>query len=291
MRDELLLPGALDIDLAPILAHYEEHGYARVGPALAPAGIAALRARTDAIMLGEVVYPDLFFQLDTVTGRYEDLQYKKGWEGPSLNYRKVEKLERDPLFFTWIDNPLFERIARARIAGDVAIYRACLFNKAKQGGTVLPFHQDGGVYWGLDRDPDLQIWTALDDAPIEAGCVEVVPGSHKGGLATPLGGRIPDDLVRERGMGDKTIPLPVKAGEVLLLHNYLWHRSGVNRTDAPRRGLTVCYMSAATRCLRRKRAPRVFTRVFERGAISPRESVVDGPVMRVAEGRVEGRQA
>ena len=39
--------------------------------------------------------------------------YKKGYEGPSLNYRKIEKLEKDPLFLAWINNPLFERVARA----------------------------------------------------------------------------------------------------------------------------------------------------------------------------------
>ena len=62
---------------------------------------------------------------------------------------------------------------------------------------------------------------------------------------------------------EAAIPVPAKAGEVLLIHTQLWHRSGVNRTDAPRRGLTVCYMSAETRCRRKRRAPRSFVRVFE----------------------------
>jgi hypothetical protein len=48
----------------------------------------------------------------------------------------------------------------------------------------------------------------------------------------------------------------------VLIHNMLWHRSGVNTTDAPRRGLTVCYLSAETRCVRKKKAPRAFLRVF-----------------------------
>jgi len=59
------------------------------------------------------------------------------------------------------------------------------------------------------------------------------------------------------------VALPAIAGEVILIHNQVWHRSGVNRTDRPRRALTVCYMSAETRCLRKKRAPRRFVRVFE----------------------------
>jgi len=45
-----------------------------------------------------------------------------------------------------------------------------------------------GLFWGSIAIPFSRFWTALDDAPIEGGCVEVVPGSHKAGLATPLGG-------------------------------------------------------------------------------------------------------
>ncbi len=56
--------------------------------------------------------------------------------------------------------------------------------------------------------------------------------------------------------------MPARAGEALLIHNHLWHRSGVNGTALPRRAFTVCYMAAETRCLRRKRAPRSFVRVF-----------------------------
>lgn len=254
-----------DIDLEPILARYREDGFARVGRVFEEAELAALRARADAIMLGEVTYPGLFFQHDSGTGRYEDLQYKKGYVGPSLHYRKIEKLERDPLFRALIDHPLFERIARAWIPGDVVIYRAVLFNKPARGGTVLPWHQDGGSYWGLDRQPTLQIWTALDDAPAGSGCLEVLPGSHRAGLATPLGGVIPDHVVATRDVDRERVLVPAEAGEVILVHNHLWHGSGVNTTPLPRRGVTVCYMSAETRCLRTKRAPRTFVRVFEKG--------------------------
>ena len=251
-----------ETDLAPILTRYREDGFARVGRVLEEATLARLRERAEAIMLGQVAYPGLFFQHDTTTGRYEDLEYKKGYVGPSLHYRKVEKLERDPLFWELVNHPLFERIARAWIPGDVAIYRVVLFNKPARGGTVLPWHQDGGSYWGLDRSPTLQIWTALDDAPLGSGCLEVIPGTHVHGLATPLGGVIPDHVVSTRDIDKQRVFVPAKAGEVVLVHNHLWHGSGVNRTDHPRRGVTICYMSAETRCLRTKRAPREFVRVF-----------------------------
>ncbi|AUX47394.1 uncharacterized protein SOCE26_089140 [Sorangium cellulosum] len=259
---DFLLPEATALDLAGPLADYAARGYARLGRVLSDAGIAALRARSDDLMLGRVAYPGLFFQHDAGSGRYEDLPYGKGYQGPSTSYRKLEKLEKDPLFLAWIENPLFERIARSLIEGEISIYRAVLFNKAASGGTPLPWHQDGGSYWGLDRDPELQIWTALDDAPADGGCVEVLEGSHKGGLATPLGGLIPATHVRAEGADARKVALPARAGEALMIHNHLWHCSAVNRSGHPRRAFTVCYMSRATRCLRKKRAPRAFTPVF-----------------------------
>jgi hypothetical protein len=260
---EMLLPGAEALELEAPLVQYRALGWARLGPVVAPAALEALRRRAEALMLGEVVHPGLFFQHDSTSGRYDDVPRGRGWQGPSLRYRKLEKLERDPLFAVLVANPLFARIARAVIGPDVALCRAVLFTKAARGGTELPWHQDGGSFWGLTRDPELQIWTALDDAPTEAGCLELVPGTHRAGLATPLGGVIPDDVVARSGHAGRAILVPARAGEVLLLHNHCWHRSGVNATAAHRRALTVCLMDAATRCTRR-RSPRQFPRVYVR---------------------------
>ncbi|HVJ88529.1 MAG TPA: phytanoyl-CoA dioxygenase family protein, partial [Labilithrix sp.] len=244
-----------------------EHGWARLGKLLDDNMLAKLRDRADAIMLGEVTYPDLFFQHDSETGRYEDLEYGKGWKGPSLKYRKVEKLELDPLYWAWITSDVFRRVA-ARIYpnSDISLYRAFLLNKHAGGGSNLPWHQDGGSFWGLDRDPVLQIWTGLDDAPVDGGCVEVAPGTHLAGLATPLGGVVPKNKLEEYGAEARALPLPTVAGEVLLIHNHVWHRSGRAMAGHPRRALSVCYMDGATMCRRRKRAPRSFVRVFAAGS-------------------------
>src|ERR1700683_4062193 len=104
--------------LEEVLAHYRAHGWASLGKIATDETLTALRARADDLMLGRVTYPGLFFQMDAATGRYDDLTFGKGYEGPSLEYRKIEKLEQDPLFRAWLGNPLFERIARACIGED-----------------------------------------------------------------------------------------------------------------------------------------------------------------------------
>lgn len=244
--------------LARALDHLAVHGWARLGVWAPPPVLAALRARADALMTGEAARADLFFQHDAPTGAYEDLTYGAGWIGPSPAYRKIEGLERDPGFAAWIAGPVHRAIATAAIAGPVAIARAVLWTKAAGGGTELPWHQDGGRFWGLSAQPTLQVWTALDDAPVEAGCVEVIPGSHRAGLATPEGGTIPAALTAARAA--EVVALPAVAGEVLLVHNLVWHRSQRNRTDRPRRALSVCLMSAAITCTRRRGTPRRFPR-------------------------------
>lgn len=262
MTTSLLVAGAAEMDLEGPLAEYAREGYARLGRVVSDEGLEALRARSDDLMLGRVTYPGLFFQRDTESGRYEDLEYGKGFQGPTLNYRKIEKLEKDPLFLALLRNELFARIARRVLGERVTLYRAMVFNKAAHGGTPLPWHQDGGVLWGLDRDPALQLWVALDDAPVDAGCVEMLPRTHLEGLATPLGGMIPRALTLARDADAHAVPVPARAGEALIIHNMVWHRSGVNGTASPRRAFNVCYLDAETRCVRKKREPRSFFAVF-----------------------------
>jgi phytanoyl-CoA hydroxylase len=251
------------LDLPAAVAHWRALGWARLGIVASGEALDAMRTRADDIMMGRVVHDGLFFQRDSQTGRYEDLVFGRGWEGPSLEYRKIEKLEVDPIFRAWLENEIFERVARAVLGDAVALYRATLFTKSAEGGTVLPWHQDGGSFWGLDRDPELQIWTALDDTPPQSGCLEVIDASHLDGLATPLGGTIQPHIARERRAEEHVMALPARAGEAILIHNYLWHRSGCNTTRLPRRAFTVAYIDAATRCTRRRRAPRQFMRVFD----------------------------
>ena len=254
--------GSIDVQAA--LAEFAESGFARLGRVLSDEGVTTLAARAEDLMLGRVVHEGLFFQHDAESGRYEDLERGKGWVGPSIHYRKLEKLEKDPIFRAFLGNALFERITRAMTDGPVTLYRAVLFNKAAQAGTALPWHQDGGSFWGLDRAPLVQVWTALDDAPVEAGCVEVVPRSHRGGLATPLGGVIPAEVVGAAEAEARSVLVPAQAGESMLIHNDVWHRSGKNTTERPRRAVTVCYLRGETRCVRKRRAPRAFETIFER---------------------------
>ena len=106
-----------------------------------------------------------------------------------------------------------------------------------------PWHQDWTYWKGAAK---FSVWVALDDATPENGCMEVVPGSHRLGLVTSFGSTLSADDASRHCDPSRVRSLPVARGEMLLLHNWLIHRSGINRTDQPRRAFTTCLMDART---------------------------------------------
>ncbi|MEZ4736883.1 MAG: phytanoyl-CoA dioxygenase family protein [Caldilineaceae bacterium] len=257
----------------PALTHFSEEqhqqfmnqGYLSLGRLLDPGALATLQQRIDDIMLGTIPYPAMRFQLDGTTGEYKNLPPDSpGHKGATLHYRRITGLEEDPLFLAYIQHPLIQQITRRYIGQAVAIFRAMFMNKPAHHGTVLPWHQDIGEGWGLDRNPIITIWTALDDATAANGCMQIVPGSHKLGVLNPQHFVTEADQARYT-QEQAVVDLEVAAGEAILLHNFLLHRSGVNRTAIPRRAFSVAYMDAATRD---RTTGERFPQVFGEGALA-----------------------
>ncbi len=254
-------------------ALFEAEGYLRLGRIASEEHLSRLQRRMDDIMLGRVRYKEMYFQLDSATGAYGDVPNGGEWEVPSLAYRKIEKLERDAEFLRYLQHPLFQAICR-RVYGDsVSVYRSMFMNKPALQGTILPYHQDGGDQWGLDRNPLITLWSALDKATIENGCMQVIPGSHKLGLLSKQGHTITPKQESEHAKDEASVFLEAEAGEVILLHNWLLHRSGVNTIERPRRAFSVCYMDGATRSAHNPE--RGFPLVFGVGALRPEDQNPD----------------
>lgn len=230
---------------------YQRDGFLRLGKVLSDAGLSALQARIDAIMLGEadLPYERLLMQLDSTTGKYSDApEQSMGWKGRTLAYRKIQNLEIDPEFRAFLEAPLFRDIC-SRVHGPetpIGCFRAMFMNKPAKQGTELPWHQDAWV--NLDRQPEITVWTALDPATVENGCVKVIPGSHKLGRVNPEhpSGFLSEEQAAIHCPEDRVEHLVLEPGEAVLLHNWLLHRSDTNRTDVSRRGFSVCYMDGDT---------------------------------------------
>jgi polysaccharide pyruvyl transferase WcaK-like protein len=240
---------------------YDELGYLRLGRLLDAADVSALQQRLDDIMLGRVRHPTLRMQRDT-GGAYDELPEAFGGEQEAtLVYRKVQGLEVEPLFLALLRHPIFREICARHygVHASISIFRAMMMNKPAGQGTYLPWHQDGGDVWKLDRDPLVTIWGALDDATRANGCLQVVPGSHRLGLLSRYGSTLSDEHAAVHCPAAAITHLEVAAGEALLLHNWLIHRSEVNPTASPRRAFTACYMDGRTiGTLTGRRFPLVF---------------------------------
>jgi phytanoyl-CoA hydroxylase len=183
-----------------------------------------------------------------------------GFKGPTLGYRKIGEaeagLECDDKFLGVMQLPLMRQICDRTYGAHapVAVYRAMVMSKPAAdigGGSPLPWHQDGGDWWALDRDPLCFVWMAMTDATKENGAVQAVKGTHKLGILSKRGHTLSADKVAELvdAHPENVVDLELKAGHAVLCHNWLVHRSSTNTTPNARRGFSVNYIDARTRVL------------------------------------------
>lgn len=96
--------------------------------------------------------------------------------------------------------------------------------------TSTDWHQDRAVTLEeADRTHMVTAWVAVTDATAENGCLQVIPGSHRGKMKlhcpNPQVG-IPKQFLNE----NEAVPLPVRSGGVILFHPLTIHGSLINRT-------------------------------------------------------------
>lgn len=91
---------------------------------------------------------------------------------------------------------------------------------------ATPWHQDQGVITpDADETDILSVWIPIIDATTENGCLCLIPGSHRDGLAPhcfEIPGRFRDTNV---------LPIPMKAGSVLMFHRLVKHCSLPNNSN------------------------------------------------------------
>jgi ectoine hydroxylase-related dioxygenase (phytanoyl-CoA dioxygenase family) len=133
------------------------------------------------------------------------------------------------------------------IGGDVALWNCSFFAKPARVGTRTPWHQDG-EYWPIRPLATCTAWIAIDEATTENGCLRVIPGSHRSqqlarhrqndapGLALNL------ELEADQFDESQARDIVLEPGQISFHDVYLYHASEPNRSDRPRRGMTLRYM-------------------------------------------------
>lgn len=120
---------------------------------------------------------------------------------------------------------------------NVQLHHNKMFIKPPEKGSPFPMHQDHPFFPHAKHSMIAAI-LHMDDAPVEKGCVRVVPGSHKlgplphnseGGWHLPL-----DEYPLE-----SAVPCPAEAGDVLFFSYLTIHGSGVNTSNEARTTILV----------------------------------------------------
>lgn len=160
------------------------------------------------------------------------------------------------LLFTWayeiLTNPALLDAVEDLIGPDFVVYHSTTWIKEANAPGFVSWHQDS-TYFGLEPLEEVTAWVALSTASSEAGCVRVLPGSHKLGQL-PADLRPQKDNLLSSGQTVKldfdetaTVEMPLLPGEASLHHACTVHGSGGNRSADRRIGLCLHYVPAHVR--------------------------------------------
>ena len=149
-------------------------------------------------------------------------------------------------------DPAFDRFSRdprlAAIAADIRlraprlIQSMYIFKQPRIGGEVVA-HQDATFLY-TDPVSVVGFWFALQDATVENGCLEALPGGHRRGLKSLFrrdgSGGVETELLDPDPLPiDGYVPLEAPKGTLIVLHGLLPHRSLANRSDRSRHAYAV----------------------------------------------------
>ncbi|HEU4752582.1 MAG TPA: phytanoyl-CoA dioxygenase family protein [Armatimonadota bacterium] len=120
------------------------------------------------------------------------------------------------------------------IGPNIQLHHTKMFIKPPETGAPFPLHQDYPYFPHRDHTM-LAAVLHLDDAPVAKGCLRVAPASHKLGPQPTE----PDGLYLspQEWPLEKAVPVPCRAGDLLIFNYLLIHGSGSNESAESR---TTC---------------------------------------------------
>lgn len=249
----------------PEILEFYERGYLLPGPVFGPDEVAELRELVDAVTAREQPEGRLYDLLDPDLWPDEPDPGLAG-TGPDSN-GKGPRRHVEFLFNLWRVEPrirefVFDsRLARwaAQLIGApaVRILEDNALWKAPRSGGELKWHQDW-PYWPLAQPNAVTAWIALDDTDAANGAMSVAVGSHLTGERLPVAFGTGTPYHRDRRpatvgliedpaeLGLEIAVLALRAGEASFHSSLVWHGSGPNVSDRPRRAVVIRYVGDGT---------------------------------------------
>jgi non-heme Fe2+,alpha-ketoglutarate-dependent halogenase len=183
-------------------------------------------------------------------GRVESLAENGG--GAAL-----KRLDGLHLFFDWAyrlvtRDTLLDAVEDVLGGDDLLIDGTLVFNKPRRDASYASWHQDS-VYSGWHLTPSTSAWIALTPSHAANGCVRVIPGSHTQGLLQHVNVQGDPDLLNRRGERvemtideSRAVDVVLRPGEMSLHQSNIVHGSSPNKSDEPRIGFIVRFVTSRT---------------------------------------------
>lgn len=231
---------------------YWDQGYIVVPDVLTADEIEQYKRRARAIALGD--YPE-----EAKRRIIKDVRVAKGLIPPPVDPEKglwkfTNPDRFDQTFADYMSTPKLLDAVEDLIGEDILAFLLMFIYKPPRVEAVHPWHQDAFYFPFEPHDKVLGTWVPLDDAHKDNGTLSVIPGSHKLGL---VGHELPEGTVNALSYeatgfegSPEEVVLDVKAGDAVLFHSRLLHKTGPNVTDGHRRVLTVHMAGAQCKATR-----------------------------------------
>lgn len=133
------------------------------------------------------------------------------------------------------------------IGPNILLYNVTYIIKEPGSKSFVSWHQDL-TYWGLSHDDQVSMWLALSGADETAGCMRMIPGSHKTGMMNHDRMDSDDNVLRNnqavRDVDEAdAVHCPLRPGEASFHHGWTLHASTPNAGEDRRIGLNVQYLA------------------------------------------------
>ena len=125
---------------------------------------------------------------------------------------------------------------------NLQLHHTLMHAKPPKVGAAFPMHQDYD-YFPHKLDTMIAATLYLDDSGVENGCLCVYPGSHKQGYIEKHVHQGSHHLPMDEYPIDQAIPIPMKAGDLLIFSYLTIHGSTPNTSDQWRRMLLFEFRS------------------------------------------------
>lgn len=225
------------------IAFYKEHGYLHIPGVFNAEQTKAMR-------------DDLNWMMQTWASR------DAGWSGPWRKKYMDDATEKKSKLVSVHDLHLYSQAWMAGVTQPalcammsqllddqpVELHHTTMHVKPPATGHPFPLHQDWWFYQHADNRY-IDVLVHLDDTCHANGEIRFTDGSHKLGVIPHVieadGKPCTPHLPAEQWPLEKTVPVPAKAGDVVLFNILTVHGSYINTTDDDRRMVRVGYRHPA----------------------------------------------